>query len=470
MSVQRIQDSLHGLMEFRGSDSAVVDVLRAGELQRLRRIRQTGLAHLVYPAAEHSRLAHSLGVAYLGTRFSRQLEEASASYLTSALRPGAEARRDFALACLCHDLGHGPLSHVWEKYVVKGFDRPGWCAALGLDGEGLEHLGWHELVSQALLAWDDGDLHKELERLEKGTSLRVRRLLAGRYYLPYLARLIDGDVDCDRCDYIARDARQAGVAYGRFDLAWLISTVRIGANATGELVAGFDARKAVRVVEQFFVARRAMYDTVYHHRTVRAAESMVGLFLRRLGRRVRETGVVIGDDSGLLRPYQKLFENGVLSPEDVVKLDDYTLWTLIGHVANGGVGDTTLEELARRLVNRDLFKEAAGGDRRTVAELRPDIAEVISRRLGVDGEDFYEIDSAAFVMFDDPSRNVAGTDEQTDKRAYFVRGHGDPPTAFHVMEEAQIKDLTMERELQRVFVPREAKAEVEKLLRDHSGR
>ena len=72
---QRVQDSVHGLMEFRGMETLVIEVLRTPEIQRLRRIRQLGLAHLVFPGAEHSRLVHSLGAAYLAIRFGRHLQD-----------------------------------------------------------------------------------------------------------------------------------------------------------------------------------------------------------------------------------------------------------------------------------------------------------------------------------------------------------------------------------------------------------
>jgi HD superfamily phosphohydrolase len=107
--VQRIQDPVHGLMEFRGMETLVIDILRTPEIQRLRRVRQLGLAHLVFPGAEHSRLVHSLGAAWLAIRFGRQLAESSGSVLTDVLLPNPSSIRDLAIAALCHDLGHGPF-------------------------------------------------------------------------------------------------------------------------------------------------------------------------------------------------------------------------------------------------------------------------------------------------------------------------------------------------------------------------
>src|SRR5438552_5396533 len=120
--VQRVQDSVHGLMEFRGMETLVIEVLRTPEVQRLRRIRQLGLVHLVFPGGEHSRLVHSLGAAYLAVLFGRRLRDAGVD---------DPAIRDFALAALFHDLGHGPLSHAWEREIVgEHFDTARWKTKL----------------------------------------------------------------------------------------------------------------------------------------------------------------------------------------------------------------------------------------------------------------------------------------------------------------------------------------------------
>jgi HD superfamily phosphohydrolase len=149
--IQRVQDSVHGLMEYAGMETLVVDVLRTPEIQRLRRIRQLGLVHLVFPGAEHSRLVHSLGASHLAVRFGRQLRQIARERIIPLLAPDESVVRDFALGALCHDLGHGPLSHAWEREVIgENFDRNNWTQALGLTPSDplIAHLKWHELVVQ----------------------------------------------------------------------------------------------------------------------------------------------------------------------------------------------------------------------------------------------------------------------------------------------------------------------------------
>lgn len=355
--LQRIQDAVHGLMQFEGMETVVIDILRTPELQRLRRIRQLGFTHFVFPGAEHSRLVHSLGTAYLAIRFGRRLVSACQDFLIEKLSPGPASIRDLAVAALCHDLGHGPLSHAWEREIVSDdYDVRKWAQKLGLGSEvdNFAHAQWHELVGHGLVAWPEGQLHQLLESHDAGFSDRVRSLLRGEYYIPYLPRLLASDVDVDRADFLRRDTHQTGVAYGRYDLDWLISACTVGRTPEGALVVGFDRRKGLRVVEQFLIARRALYETVYFHRAVRSAEGMVALFLRRLKEVVRGTGPMAV--SGFLKPYLSMISGEAIGQRDLLALDDFSLWVLIETVVNTKGIDDTLRDLGQRILSRDLFK------------------------------------------------------------------------------------------------------------------
>jgi HD superfamily phosphohydrolase len=407
-------------MEFRGMETVVLDVLRTPEIQRLRRIRQLGMAHLVFPGAEHSRLVHSLGAAYLAILFGRHLQEETRSFLVGTLRPSAVSTRDLAVAALCHDLGHGPLSHTWEREIVGGDDyNDKWFDTLGLASEknAERRMKWHELVTQALLAWDEGVLHKLLEQHEIGFSARLRLLLKGDYYIPFLPQLLSGDVDVDRADFIMRDARQAGVAYGRYDLDWLISTSTVGFTSHKKLVVGFDERKAPRVVEQFLIARRAMYDTVYHHKTVRSAEGMIGLFLRRLKDVSKKQEL---EGAAFVRPLIKMIAGNCLTPEELLSLDDYSLWVLMNNVANDSDFDVTARDLAKRILGRNLFKYIPCDSRKLNDMLRRDdgylkIYEAIEPFCLGKRESYLVVDTISFSMLSESEGNFS----------YFINGKRD---------------------------------------------
>ena len=359
--MKRIQDSVHGLMEFRGMECAAVDLLRAPEIQRLRRIRQLGLVSLVFPGAEHSRFTHSLGAAHVMKRFANALVAASASYLPRSLQPDERVVRDLILAALCHDLGHGPLSHAWENNVVgRDFDREQWRRKLGISEE-MEashpwlsegEWNWHEIVTQAVLL-SKTEIHSMLESIEEGTAARVAALLADHFHLPYLAGAFASDVDADRCDFILRDATQSGVSHGRFDLDWLVSTIAVGA-ADGRPVLGFDKEKAPRVIEQLLVARRALYDIVYRHPAVRAAEGMVGLMLKQ-ARDGAKGGQTLPTEPEFTA-FSHAIKGTALSLDEVGALDDDALAIFLRRLARSVDKDAPLARIAAMLQRRELFK------------------------------------------------------------------------------------------------------------------
>jgi len=365
--------------------------------------------------------------------------EATEGQLTSALRPTESSVRDLAIAALCHDLGHGPFSHAWEREVIgEDFDRRAWIAKLGLGGEAgeLEKLKWHELVGQALLAWEDGQLHRLLEQHEQGSSARIRYMLRGEYYLDYMPRLLSSDIDVDRCDFLLRDAHQCGVQYGQYDLNWLISTCGVG-ETQNRLIVGFDKRKAPRVIEQVLIARRALYDTVYHHKTVHSAEGMIGLFLKRLKALVGRGEFGTLQSSPLVAPFVRILAGEVLEPSALLSLDDYSLWVLADMVKANP--DPTAADLARRILERDLFK--------MVQVPSEKICEFFMRRDAHDrmctlikpfcpglSDYYYFVDRLGFRMLSDREENYAyfvdtdapGTDSAQPIREHSsIRGYWD---------------------------------------------
>ena len=356
--VQTIQDSVHGLMEFKDMETVVVDVLRTPEIQRLRRIHQTGLAYFVFPGAEHTRFVHSLGSAYLGIRFGQKIKESCHNYLIKSLSVDEVSIRDTAVAALCHDLGHGPLSHTWEREIIgEKYSKEKWIKSFGLEDEliFMEHLKWHEIITQAMLSDENGRLYQLLENHEEGFSKRLRHMLLGRYYLPYLPKLLSSDIDVDRADYLLRDAHQTGVKYGKYDLEWLMSTCSVGENDNGQLVIGFDYKKSNFAIEQFLFARRFLYNTIYHHKAVRCAEGMIGLFLKRI-RDVVEKKEISGNDIRILKPLLKIISGEVISVKDILSIDDYSLWGFVEWVVSKKDIDATCVDLGRRILSRDLFK------------------------------------------------------------------------------------------------------------------
>lgn len=239
-----IHDGVHGSMKVAGP---ILELVKTPEFQRLRHIRQLGLAYLVYPGANHSRFEHSLGAWHLAKRLASEVGLSEDESLL--LQVGA----------LLHDIGHGPLSHTFEgiyRHYVKEHDH----MRLGQD-----------IITGKINITGDEDGSRIPEILEKhGIDPReVADLLLGKAEKPYLGQMLHGGVDVDQLDYLIRDAYYTGVAYGIIDLERLLKVLEIH---NGELVVD---EKGVEAVEGMLVARSLMYSRVYFHHTVKIAEGML---------------------------------------------------------------------------------------------------------------------------------------------------------------------------------------------------
>ncbi len=469
--LEHVQDAVLGLMRFQGLETAVIRLLETRELQRLRRIRQLGLASLVYPGAEHSRHAHSLGAAYLAIRFGRQLQQAAAEFLPPLLQPGPVEIRDLAIAALCHDLGHGPFSHTWEDQCIgkKDFDdkRKAWAKAFGLDLEDCKDLKWHELVGQGLLKWPDSELHKRLEEHDKSMPGRIQALLRGVYHVPYLSRLLSSDIDIDRGDFLLRDAIQCGVSYGRYDLEWLLSCVTLG-YYNDSVVIGFDLQKSRRVIEEFILAHRAHYETVYFHHTVKSAELMLGLFFKRLKKLVTESKRTFARRFPRYLSVIEIAAGKVIGPEKVLELDDALLWSFLSEVAkHPSDPDHILCDLAWRLLQRDLFKAVelpraeSSLPLPTSERLVDQGLRLVKLRSGksISREDFKEY----YLCHFNQDRDILSTKEHDC--GFFIDTTRPDRPAIMIQRDREFRALrTMSITTSRIYVPREVRDKAQEIL------
>ncbi len=213
--------------------------------QRLRYVRQLGLAHLVYPGATHTRFEHALGAYHLARETVRVLGEAG-----ELEGVATDERMLVVAAALLHDLGHYPFSHALEEI-------------------GIAH---HEAVAGPLL--DQGDLGALLRaEFGKDAPSRILDYIRGRSASP-LQGLISGSIDLDKIDYLKRDAMMCGVPYGEIDderLRHALTVVRDP--ATGRLTIGL-REKGLSALESLLFAKYEMYRNVYWQHAVRSATAM----------------------------------------------------------------------------------------------------------------------------------------------------------------------------------------------------
>ncbi|MBE7454575.1 MAG: HD domain-containing protein [Kofleriaceae bacterium] len=362
------RDPVHGLIELRGEERPIAELLETRALQRLRRIHQMGLAWLVYPGAEHSRFSHALGALHVAQRVTRQL------------KLDGKVALDVKVAALLHDVGHGPFSHAWE-HVFPGCD--------------------HERWGERIVA-EDAELAAALEALAPGLAATVRSFWHKQYRPAFARKLVSSQLDVDRLDYLLRDGHFSGAGYATYDLDWIlhalaVEDVRAGDDDPRDLV--IDYRRGTYAVEQYLFARSYMYAQVYHHKTVRAAEWM----LVKLFERYTELARAGAEPPGLaaaaaLARGESLAVEGYLRLHDVSVLHALDTWG--GRGEGPAADDPVVRDLAARLVDRRLFKTFDLGDDPQVAErVAEPAAALAARRFGAAARTYVTVDTTRQIGY-----------------------------------------------------------------------
>jgi len=244
------------------------DVVDTPAFQRLRRVKQLGFAHLVYPGAVHTRFLHALGVYHLTRRAVDALERSGA---LGRLSPGErELLPLVTLAALLHDVGHYAFSHAMEEI------EPGSLP------------GHHEEVGGRFL--HSAGIERALRRVHPGALDRIARLIRGDSDHP-LQGLVSGPLDLDKIDYLRRDAFFCGVPYGAVDVDRLLGALTLEREGDGRLEVAV-TEKGISALESLLFSKYQMFRNVYWHHAVRAATAT----FRRLVETVLAAGVLARDE------------------------------------------------------------------------------------------------------------------------------------------------------------------------------
>lgn len=298
-----INDPVYGFISI--DDELINRIIAHPYYQRLRRINQMAMAHLVYPGAVHSRLHHSLGAYHL-------MRLALLELTSKGVEITEEEQQASKIAILLHDIGHGPFSHALEQVLAEGMH--------------------HEELSLLLI--------QEMNRQFGGKLQMALEIFTDAYPKKFLHQLVSGQLDVDRMDYLNRDSFFTGVIEGSIGYDRILKMLTVH---NGELMV---EEKGIYSIEKFLVARRLMYWQVYLHKTVLSAEQM----LQRIIRRARETG------AACLEPLHAFIQNQkeTLTLEQFCSLDDYDVFMAIKQWMHHP--DPVLSYLCRGIIDRKLLK------------------------------------------------------------------------------------------------------------------
>jgi len=310
-----INDPVYGFITI--PNSLIFDLIEHPYFQRLRRIKQLGLTHLVYPGALHTRFHHALGTMHLMC----QAIDVLRSKGHDITEKEAEA---LTIAILLHDIGHGPFSHVLENSIVEGVS--------------------HENISEFFM--------NTLNKIFNGKLSAALKIYKNTYHKKFLHQLVSSQLDMDRLDYLNRDSFYTGVSEGVIGSERIIKMLNV---VNDELVV---EAKGIYSIEKFILARSLMYWQVYLHKTVVSAENLLINILRRAKYLTQNGEPVFATPSleqFLKNNYnKKSFLKSTIPLSQFALLDDYDIYASIKAWCQSN--DRILSILSQRLINRNLFK------------------------------------------------------------------------------------------------------------------
>ncbi len=338
----------------------LLQIVKHPLMQRLTRIKQLGMASVVYPGAQHTRFQHSLGAFHLMSEAIKVLSQKGIFIFDSE----AEAVQ---AAILMHDIGHGPFSHVLENTLIHGIS--------------------HEEISLMMM---------DLINKEMGGELTLAiKIFRDEYPKRFLHQLISSQLDMDRLDYLRRDSFFTGVTEGNIGSARIIKMLNV---VDDQLVIDY---KGIYSIENYLTSRRLMYWQVYLHKTTVACEKVLVNALLR-AKKLASEGVELfaspalhyflyndvdaahfSIDSEALKHYVNLDDNDIWSAVKVWKDSDDKVLALL-----------SADLIERRPFRVEIHDEEVSDER--IAELRKELAE----HFGITPEDAWFLISLNTIQKD----------------------------------------------------------------------
>lgn len=362
--IRTIRDPLWGNVRV---DEDAAEILDAPQFQRLRRVKQLGFAHLVYPGGVHNRFLHALGVYHLVSRAISRLHRDG--HLEALDAEDMDELPVVRLGALLHDVGHYAFSHAVEELGPSAIP------------------GDHEEIAARFMAADP--IRRVLERYGPDAAARIGALIRGKSGHP-LQGLISGSLDLDKIDYLRRDSLFCGVPYGAVDVDRLLPALTLAREGAGQRLELAVSEKGLSALETLLISKYQMFRNVYWHHAVRAATLT------------------------FVRLVQTALESGLLASEDLAGPSDEELLALIGRRIerssagagyDGGSAVGRAAKLLRALADRRLPKRLVEltGDQLPDAlsswpSRRPDLVAALERRMARE----WDLSEGA-VMLDYPS-------------------------------------------------------------------
>tara|TARA_B100001564_G_scaffold147738_1_gene124114 strand:- start:85 stop:1392 length:1308 start_codon:yes stop_codon:yes gene_type:complete len=413
-----IRDEIHKDILVPSQHATIIDTR---EFQRLRHIQQLSTCEYVFPAANHSRFAHSLGAYHLAGQLTASLQE---------VQPGILSDEDaelVQLAALLHDIGHPPFSHVLETPEVFATYHS------------------HEHWGRVLLESDETEVGAALKStLGQQRTERLFALLDGASehdgtpIPPFMKEIVSSQLDVDRMDYMVRDQANTGAQIGGFDIARVLRALRVGDD--GHF---FVKAWGLPAIEAYLVTRYHMYHQVYFHKVNMLTQNYLVRMLAR-ARTLAQQGELTLSPS-----LQKMLLDESLDAKGYASLNDAHVRVAIPDWAEHS--DEMLSQYATKMMSRREFHKSL-----RIEALTTEMVEVVKDRIeAAVAEAGYDVESEVIYA-------------RISKRGYMPYAQGiiieDGGDASE--HSALIRSLTQPNERALIFVPEAIRDSLEQRVRE----
>lgn len=371
-----INDPVFGFIKI--PHGLLYDIVQHPLMQRLNRIKQLGLASVVYPGAQHTRFQHSLGAFHLMSEAITALTQ-KGNFIFDSETEAVEA------AILMHDIGHGPFSHVLENTLIHGIS--------------------HEQISLMVMEQINHDFN--------GMLNLALKIFKDEYPKRFLHQLISSQLDMDRLDYLRRDSFFTGVTEGNIGSARIIKMLDV---QDDKLVV---ESKGIYSIENYLTSRRLMYWQVYLHKTAVACEKVLINTLLR-AKYLAETGKEIFASPALKYFLYNDIDETIFNQDEkalryYTELDDSDIWSALKVWRHSD--DKILSTLAGDMLDRRIFKVEIH-DKPIADDYLDTLRHTIADNLGIStAETDYMIDVSTIqkdiYTFDDDNITILYKDGTT---------------------------------------------------------
>jgi HD superfamily phosphohydrolase len=436
MSAKIFRDPLYNYISIdRDRDKWLLDLLDTPEVQRLRRIHQLGVSYFTYPGADHSRLAHSLGVVHLMQQALRHLHSICSDAQVS------RANEPLLAAALVHDVGHGPFSHLFE---------------LCLD---IDHEAW----SKAIILAPESKVHDRLRQLDRTLPQMVADLIEKKNHdhPSWMKFLVSSQLDVDRLDYLRRDSLFTGAGYGHFDYFRLLNSFELHTERDGSRSIVWP-EKSKLAIEEYIFSRFYMYQNVYLHKTTRGFEKMIEAMWRRAKALHAD-----GKDVALVETIRDFWTAKPPTIKQYLRIEEFTVLQQIQNWTSHP--DSALSDLARRFLERERLAMIDPPPAKN--DLAPNfdawekaLLELVRSKKEYDPPEMYCLKDQVKAKYNQPYFPEKEADEQSVKNAIRIKIDGEKePVEISILLD-RLKALTQEPvDRVRYYIPKELQEQARKM-------